>query len=542
MSGSIVLRCTLVDSEPAIWRTLQLPGRFPLGRLHKALQVVFGWEDYHLHEFEIEGMGYTHPDLIEEPWEAHQDEAQVRVSELPECSYYRYDPGDGWEVELRVVKRLPEELPPLLLEGEHPGPPEDCGGISGLYELNEVLRNPQHDEYQEMKVWARRYHPDKFSLESLRKAWNRAFPPPKARRVVVPVSPARPDFPLCAYPLEKYRLEKLSMRTTMLAALLERGRPMTLEELAERLQQAGVSLPGGLDTLKRAWRQDNIFYQRQDGRLEVYREHPEIWRYEFDLCEVLELDEPSWATTPLRADEFANLTNGFNRADYLLAGLDSLEDGVLLADFEAIMRERGKNFKITPVLAVLPVTLNHGAIKIERQHTMLQALRLRVRRQRARSERIRSSVRAELPEPGRLVTWDGDCLWVRNLAGGPDQTLKREEGRTLLAGAEVVYAPHVLQLYDVLDVEARRQTYRYDLMPLEFSEGTRNYPPGVSFENFLDSTVGKRESVLDRLEAYWRHGFEHGFVLLGRQRVRVWWNPAADRFNWMRSPLLKVEM
>jgi len=88
---------------------------------------------------------------------------------------------------------------------------------------------------------------------------------------------------------------------------------------------------------------------------------------------------------------------------------------------------------------------------------------------------------------------------------------------------------------------ARRQTYRYDLMPHELFDGMRQYPPGQHFEKFLDSTVGKGGFLLDRLEAYWRHGNEHAAVMLGRSRVPVWWNLGNDRFNWLRGPLLNVE-
>lgn len=518
-----------------------MPGRFPLGRLHRALQVLFGWLDYHLHEFEIEGVAYTQAELREDLWEEHLDEAGVRLSELPDRLLYRYDMGDDWEVEVVVEERSSEDWLPLLLGGEHPGPPEDCGGLWGYAELNQVLRNPKHPEYRDMKIWAGRYHPDKFSLESLGKAWNRAFPPPKAKKVVVAVEPVPLDFKPHAHALEKYRLDKLTTRVTMLAALLERGRPMSLEELAARLQRAGLSLAHGLTTLKKAWKQEGIFQQRADGRLEVYREHPEMWRYEFNLSEALVLDDPLWATAPLRSDELGRLPTEWRREESVLAVLDTLADGVSAAELQAAVAEHGKKFQVDPVLALMPVSVRAGGLVMERQHPMIQNLRLRLRRKQAFWEERRGRVKVELPEAGWLLVWDADTIWARNLAGGPDKTFHGADRRDFLESVQVVYAPHILRLYEGLGIEARREVYRYDLMPLELYDGMRQYPAGSRFEDFLESTVGKQGFLLDRVEAYWRHGCEHGEVLLRRTEVNVWWDFSSDKFHRLRNPLLEVE-
>lgn len=45
------LRVGLVDSDPEIWRRLEVLGSMPLGLVHEVLQVAFGWEDAHLHRF-----------------------------------------------------------------------------------------------------------------------------------------------------------------------------------------------------------------------------------------------------------------------------------------------------------------------------------------------------------------------------------------------------------------------------------------------------------------------------------------------------------
>lgn len=48
------LRLTLEDVAPAVWRRLLVPGSVRLDKLHRMFQAAMGWEDYHLHAFEIE--------------------------------------------------------------------------------------------------------------------------------------------------------------------------------------------------------------------------------------------------------------------------------------------------------------------------------------------------------------------------------------------------------------------------------------------------------------------------------------------------------
>ena len=46
------LKVTLLDIAPPIWRRIQGPSSIKLCCLHSALQVVMGWTDSHLHQFE----------------------------------------------------------------------------------------------------------------------------------------------------------------------------------------------------------------------------------------------------------------------------------------------------------------------------------------------------------------------------------------------------------------------------------------------------------------------------------------------------------
>jgi hypothetical protein len=62
-SGTIYrLKLWLRKIEPPIWRRLEVPADITLPKLHRVIQIAIGWEDYHLHQFEIGRRRYEVPD------------------------------------------------------------------------------------------------------------------------------------------------------------------------------------------------------------------------------------------------------------------------------------------------------------------------------------------------------------------------------------------------------------------------------------------------------------------------------------------------
>ena len=55
------LKITLLEIEPAIGRRIQVPSAIRLCCLHDAFQVVMGWTDSHLHQFERDGKVWGDP-------------------------------------------------------------------------------------------------------------------------------------------------------------------------------------------------------------------------------------------------------------------------------------------------------------------------------------------------------------------------------------------------------------------------------------------------------------------------------------------------
>lgn len=54
----LLLHIELKWITPTIWRRFVVPESITLGKLHHVIQVVMGWSDSHLHEFEIAGEKY----------------------------------------------------------------------------------------------------------------------------------------------------------------------------------------------------------------------------------------------------------------------------------------------------------------------------------------------------------------------------------------------------------------------------------------------------------------------------------------------------
>jgi hypothetical protein len=104
------LKLTLKGSKPPIWRRVQVPGSITLATLHWIIQVVMGWQDYHLHQF-ISQVTYYGPRI---PELEMKDERAVKLSEIAPAEkakfIYEYDFGDSWEHDVLVEKILPGGL------------------------------------------------------------------------------------------------------------------------------------------------------------------------------------------------------------------------------------------------------------------------------------------------------------------------------------------------------------------------------------------------------------------------------------------------
>lgn len=530
------LHAHLVGSRPSIWRRFRLPAAVRLPKLHKVLQALFQWRDYHLHQFEKDGVVYLDPEMHDDWDNCSLDSRQVSLGELltrvGSTLVYRYDFGDDWTVKLKL-EAVADEGSTEMLGGERAGPPEDCGGLSGLQELNRCLANPKHPEYASMREWVGpSYRPDKLNLESLNKKLARLFPLPKIRTAPIVKDPGGPlDFVQVGPRLENYDLKKLSLREIVLAALAERGQPLTLEELAERIKSAGQPLTHGVASLKKAWRQDSVFYQRRDQRLELNLDHPEIWRYDFHLRQSWRF-QPETDDSPLLLSELERILEPYsvlNQAEWTLALADSLGR----AELREVCRQLevwGKKFKGDLVSM-------DGSVVVPAE-SKRQAVRLKVRKRLVERQRWvdRAEQRGqEVPpsHPWHLVCWDGHRARVRELPSGSEFSLEGSGLARFLAGVRVVFAADVFRLFDEAGVLASTDTHRFDLMPSPIVDGQRQYASGLCLEDFIQATLhtcyGAKSSLAERLvyhAALLSYGQLHGFVIAPDwpEKPRVFWD------------------
>jgi hypothetical protein len=172
------VKITLNNVQPPVWRRV-LVKDCTLAKLHDIIQISMGWDDYHLHVFEIGGEQYGSSEQWQEqdPWGDSEtaDERKVKVSQLLDRDFkkfrYEYDMGDGWEHTIQIENVLPAEAGvryPRCIEGSRACPPEDCGGPWGYGDFLEALRDPRHPEHADMLEWVGgEFDPEQFDPETV---------------------------------------------------------------------------------------------------------------------------------------------------------------------------------------------------------------------------------------------------------------------------------------------------------------------------------------------------------------------------------------
>ena len=151
------VRIDLDDSDPPIWRTVELRSEMTLDLVHRAIQGAFGWWDYHLYRFALGGdpfaaaselflcdHDYVEGDDGEPAVSVYLDET---MHEPGDILTYVYDYGDHWALTLRLETVLPPrpDAPlAICVDGDRAAPPEDCGHLLSAEELATVLPDPAH--------------------------------------------------------------------------------------------------------------------------------------------------------------------------------------------------------------------------------------------------------------------------------------------------------------------------------------------------------------------------------------------------------------
>lgn len=177
-AGTPMYEMTVTLSGLPVWRKILVRGDMHLGLLHAVLQVAMGWTNSHLHQFFIGADNYAacYPDLDWDVDESVLDEEEALLVEVvPRARTrfaYEYDFGDSWVHDIKVDKIHKSDTAPLAVaecvDGAYACPPEDCGGIGGYIDLLEIIKDPTHEEHEEMMEWlGGEFDPEAFDIKKV---------------------------------------------------------------------------------------------------------------------------------------------------------------------------------------------------------------------------------------------------------------------------------------------------------------------------------------------------------------------------------------
>jgi hypothetical protein len=222
------LKITLGDTDPPIWRRLEVYAGIEMDSRATAIDTVFGWSGEHLGEFRIKGRtigddggwNLDEPNRLETQLQqlrmmlnsraskeekrtlgmdlfdkisaklpavadtTEPDEADVpTLSDLVPCVRtkftYIYDFGDDWKHFIEVEKIAPAEPDvrcPCCTDGERANPIEDCGGPWGFADVVAAAGHPKHERFGDLLEWGlAKWDPAKFSVEESNRKLARLF-------------------------------------------------------------------------------------------------------------------------------------------------------------------------------------------------------------------------------------------------------------------------------------------------------------------------------------------------------------------------------
>lgn len=154
---------------PPVWRRIEIPATMTFEELHHTIQQAFGWEGYHLYQFQKQaydgGWSIKSPDELEQDslayWGEQLDASKTGVGDFLNSRQlnkfvYVYDFGDDWIHDITLeYTDMAAMLPyPVCLRAKGACPPEDCGGPWGYEGIKELFReSPRSSEAKEYLRW-----------------------------------------------------------------------------------------------------------------------------------------------------------------------------------------------------------------------------------------------------------------------------------------------------------------------------------------------------------------------------------------------------
>ena len=141
-SNKYILTMHLRNTD--IWRKIAITGTYSFSDLHTIIQIAFGWEDCHIHQFEVGKLIIGNYDDEEMDLDNYadafkfEDDVNLELILLNNKKFvYCYDFGDDWRVDIQVESVLTTQLEefPVILEFGGGMAKEDCGGAEALMQM-----------------------------------------------------------------------------------------------------------------------------------------------------------------------------------------------------------------------------------------------------------------------------------------------------------------------------------------------------------------------------------------------------------------------
>ena len=195
------LKVSLRDIEPPVWRRIQVWEDTRLPQLHRILQSLFNWEDYHLHDFVVGRRVYSVPhedDALNERKVVDERRVPLNriVDHVGDAFEYAHDFGDDWQHDILLEAILlpeTEAFYPRCIAGARNGPPEDAGGPGGYGDYVEALADPEHEEHENMLAWRGPFDPEAFPLDEINASLSRSLNRRVASKRAALVASSSPD-------------------------------------------------------------------------------------------------------------------------------------------------------------------------------------------------------------------------------------------------------------------------------------------------------------------------------------------------------------
>ena len=136
------IEIVLEDTDPPIWRKIEVGATTMLKMLHRIIQAVMGWENAHAFQFEIGGYkaGGGH----------------VRLTDLAKAGFthftYFYGNDDNWGHAIHIEAILPADpgvTYPHFIAGAGRCPPEHVSDVSHFYSFLDALADANHPRHAE---------------------------------------------------------------------------------------------------------------------------------------------------------------------------------------------------------------------------------------------------------------------------------------------------------------------------------------------------------------------------------------------------------